>query len=328
MSGWIVEVLDRQHRVAQRVPVATWPVTLGRGYGCEVIVDDPHVAPRHAELMLDAETGALRVTDLGSRNGLRRPQGRDGRSGVRETGELTVRPGEWIETGRTRWRVCEPGTPVADELPLDERWQVPAGVAALVLLAALASVALQSWFGSPDADSPVPLLMTVMAVLVGLLGWSAVWAALTRLWQPRAHGFDHLAWIAAAVLVVQALEWLRDTVAFAFDWPLLATWERPLELVCLTVLLMGHARIAVGHRPRWAGTAAVLLLVGGMGMSMLENWQSQRQPLPAQFMSVMRPPGWHLGREGPVEPLFEALQAQKADIDALRKVDGAADDVD
>src|SRR4029450_1978129 len=44
----IVEVLDRDGHVRSIVPVTSWPVPIGRAIDCDVVLDDAHVAARHA----------------------------------------------------------------------------------------------------------------------------------------------------------------------------------------------------------------------------------------------------------------------------------------
>jgi pSer/pThr/pTyr-binding forkhead associated (FHA) protein len=43
-----VEVLDRRGRVAERAAVDQLPFRIGRGYDCDLILDDPHVDALHA----------------------------------------------------------------------------------------------------------------------------------------------------------------------------------------------------------------------------------------------------------------------------------------
>ena len=64
-----LEVLDGRDHVVQRVGVAEFPVTVGRAYTNQLILDDPYVCPAHAVIECD-EQGAVRVRDLGSVNGL------------------------------------------------------------------------------------------------------------------------------------------------------------------------------------------------------------------------------------------------------------------
>ncbi|MEO7386962.1 MAG: FHA domain-containing protein, partial [Gammaproteobacteria bacterium] len=59
-------MLSRQRFVLQ-FPGA--PVVIGRDLACDVVLNDPYVAPRHAHLSL-AEDGTVRLDDLGTINGL------------------------------------------------------------------------------------------------------------------------------------------------------------------------------------------------------------------------------------------------------------------
>ena len=55
----VVEILDRDGHTRQLVPVWHWPVTIGRAIECDVVLDDPHVAARHATL--DDKDGQLQL---------------------------------------------------------------------------------------------------------------------------------------------------------------------------------------------------------------------------------------------------------------------------
>src|SRR6187200_3216580 len=63
----IVEVLDRDNHTRQVVPVARWPVTIGRAVDCDLVLDDPYVAAHHATL--DEIDGALMLIVGESVNG-------------------------------------------------------------------------------------------------------------------------------------------------------------------------------------------------------------------------------------------------------------------
>ena len=54
-------------RYGEQIPVPAPVVTVGRGAGCQVVIDDDSVSAQHARLEYDL--GAWRITDLGSTNG-------------------------------------------------------------------------------------------------------------------------------------------------------------------------------------------------------------------------------------------------------------------
>ena len=53
----VVDLLDRDGRARVTIGVRRWPVTVGRAVDCDVVLDDPHVAPHHAAL--SQEDGAV-----------------------------------------------------------------------------------------------------------------------------------------------------------------------------------------------------------------------------------------------------------------------------
>jgi hypothetical protein len=54
-------------RYGEQIPVPAPVVTVGRGAGCQVVIDDDSVSAQHARLEYDL--GAWRITDLSSTNG-------------------------------------------------------------------------------------------------------------------------------------------------------------------------------------------------------------------------------------------------------------------
>ena len=52
-----------------RIPVGKEPVTIGRLADCQVVLSDPNISRRHAEIRKDDETGGHLIVDLGSTNG-------------------------------------------------------------------------------------------------------------------------------------------------------------------------------------------------------------------------------------------------------------------
>ncbi|MDQ6784877.1 MAG: DUF3662 and FHA domain-containing protein [Actinomycetota bacterium] len=71
------------------------PAVLGRMPGCEVVLADPNVSRRHAEVRASGEGWV--VTDLGSTNGTKV-------NGVRISGSQSLRPGDDVRVGATSVR--------------------------------------------------------------------------------------------------------------------------------------------------------------------------------------------------------------------------------
>ena len=55
----LLEAFDRHGALLARAPVTRWPVTVGRSLECDLVLDDPHVAPTH--LRIDRAADAPRT---------------------------------------------------------------------------------------------------------------------------------------------------------------------------------------------------------------------------------------------------------------------------
>ena len=66
-NRWIVESRSANGEPGQRTRIRSLPFRIGRGAEVELGISSPHVSKSHAEIYSDGE--ALRVRDLGSRNG-------------------------------------------------------------------------------------------------------------------------------------------------------------------------------------------------------------------------------------------------------------------
>lgn len=206
------EVLDRRGRVRARVRVAELPFRIGRGYDCDLILDDPHVSPLHAVVERDAE-GRIWLRDAGSRNGVH-VEGSRGRSeAVALRGEVSVR------LGRTLLRLRAADFAVPEALPIVERsapaqWLLEHWSAALVVPAfCTALLLLEEFRRSTSPFEPLQALSSVAWGLLIYLAWVGCWALLNRLLRHRSRWVAHstVAFLSAGLytLVEWGFEWLR-----------------------------------------------------------------------------------------------------------------------
>jgi hypothetical protein len=241
----------------QRFAGAGAECRVGRDLACDTVLDDEHVAPRHALLTL-LDDGRVRVQDLGTRNGTRV----DGKRVPAETG-VVVAQGE-IVVGSTHLRVRTLHTPVAQERAFRRefvrRHRTPLAVAGVA--ACLAYAAFFRWL-----DAPVSLtrsVTTAVLVTLGLLAlWTGLWALTTKLnqgvWQVRVH--LTIASIAAALCAWGY--WVAGLVAFSAQWSMLAEVGVAVVGVSAFVAVYLHLREATRYGRRvslaLAGAAAVVI---------------------------------------------------------------------
>ena len=249
----LVEVLDVHGlvRFQHRCSGAARQLTIGRSLACDIVVDDPYVAPEHARLTLQ-DDGRVHVMDLQTRNGTRVQARRIGADGE------SVQDAELI-VGRTRLRVRGNIAELPPERifrrDLLRRRRLVLALSGLALCVGFA-VFLQ-WLRAPERLAP-RALVAVLATCAVLAVWTFMWALVTRLthgeWRVRVH----LA-IASLTLALAAWGyWTAGLAAFAFQWHWLAV---PMTLAA-ALLAFGmtwlHLRYATDYRN---GPAAALALL-------------------------------------------------------------------
>jgi len=262
---WI-EVLGRGG-VEQRARLERLPALIGRGYGSDVLVDDPLADAAHARLVSD-ETGALRIEDLGTVNGTT-VNGETYRAAA-----VAVLPGSIVRIGRTRLRLATSDMavpPAAVALHSDSAELTPRqrGMLALIPLAGLVLMVVSGWLSDTE-DDPASLATGGVVFLLLVAAWAGAWALGGRL-SPhrRAHFAEHnaLAWLF--LLGVTATGWI-------FGWLDFLTESRALEIVGYVVsgilfvwLINGHLRFTSRLEPRRRLLVALLVTIGLGGIGSL-----------------------------------------------------------
>jgi hypothetical protein len=308
-----VEVLDRHNTVTQRTRLDALPARIGRGYECEVIVDDPFMAPVHAELRLDAAQ-ELVLVDAGSRNGTRR------------IGHRPTAPGEHIvahdavyELGKTRLRIRDTGVALAPERTLAGEWRIPVWVEWVSMIALFAVVAFEAWFDMVNEVKPLDIVKAVGATCALLSIWAGIWALVNRLFHGISHYRKHLALATIGLLVSVAFMWISDITAFALNWAWLSNWRSLGFFVLVSAVILGHLAIANGQIKRGSAVTVGIIGIAAMALSIGSTYQSQKRFAPNAFMATVLPPSWRLAPASDVSKLTGAMDAAKAHVDALRK---------
>jgi hypothetical protein len=317
----ILEVLDtRAGAVRTRLRLDALPLTIGRGYANDLILDDPYVDARHARITRDEE-GRLRVEDLGSLNGLA-AEGGPARAAWVEAGAGTE-----VRLGRTTLRFRDPEEPVPPALPdaaegaepAPARWlATPAGRLA-VSGAALAAVAVYTWLGSYQRSSASEVFAGVLAF--GMLGalWAGIWAIAGRVVVHRFHFLGHFAVASAVVLAILAWVALGEWVSFLFpDNPVSSVAEIGVGLALVAALVAGHLGLASalprGHRWRaGVATSGFLLAVGGLA-ALTDGESFSDVP---QFPGVLKPVRAHWLPVDSREEFARMATELKEEVDAL-----------
>lgn len=325
----VVERLDRDGRVMQADPVHAWPVSLGRALDCDVILDDPHVAARHA--VLDASSGQP-VLQVGETvNGAVTARGSVG-AGQR----LTLQQGEIWRLGTTRLRVRLPSDPLPAERPLSRHAMeasaphapMAAGWRSLVLLAAavLGWTWADQWLSSDPGSGAAHYLGSLMFTATGLGVWALFWSLGSKLFQGRLHYWLHLRLALRYVLIWSAVTAVLPMAAFVSGWVILSRIAELVGMVVLCALLLAHLSVLLPGRRRALALGLGLALVVGTGLSTWLQHQRQARWFSELYLTTLLPPPLRLAPPAAHTALIEDARSLRAKLDELARASDEGDD--
>lgn len=263
----IAEVLERSHKVRERVRLTAFPARIGRAYDNDVILDDAFVAPHHAELTIDAD-GQLVLTDLQSENGtLWLPK-------LETVDHLTLGPDTLLRMGHSLLRLRTPEVALApariDTLSRSRfgRWISTGGAFALLLALTLALLALGEYQASAQRTTASRLLLQTVELAAFVPIWASLWAILSRVFSHHAAYRTHAAIACLALISFLTLDTISEYFAFAFSANLLADIASHLLLgTLIAVVLYAHIRFATLLTPKRAAAISSSVAVLGIGFS-------------------------------------------------------------
>jgi hypothetical protein len=278
-----VEVQARPSESPVRHRLTQPEIRIGRAYDNDIVLDDPHVAPAHLRLFRD-ETGALRVEDLGSRNGLYLD-----RSKTRITG-TTLDGTETLRIGRTRLAIRTVDHPVPPELPIiRERRVWPLAILFVLLILGLEMTS--AWSNDPGIPNAGRYLNGLLPYLVATSIWTGVWSMISRVFSGTARIERHAVIAFGALFIFSVIDEFGDIGAFAFSAPALASldywagWSLVAIAIYLHLRIVGPGRAAL----KLSGAVAVAAVAFIYRLIMLSDSQAV---IPPSFVHRLLPPSF------------------------------------
>ena len=318
----LIEAFDRHGALLARAPVTRWPVTVGRALDCDLVLDDPCVAPTH--LRIDRTVAAPRTVQvevLETRNGARLQRKHHGQ------GERFDWPdGTPIDLGHTHLTLRLADTPIAPEQPLPQfPWRTLGTTAALVVLVLLAGLG-ESWLDARDTQQYLKTAPGVLLMLVVMLtAWSGAWAAANKVFAGRLQFWRHVRIACIAALAVDAVHLLAHLTAFAFSLEVFARFAYLLIVLVLAGALYAHLATLLPRRRvglAWMVAAVVAL---GMPAWLGAQWLNNMRLSKTLYASSMFPPALRVAPAVPVEQFLQEAGSLRGKLDRRLRDDGQAD---
>lgn len=313
----VIEVLDRDGQVRQSQRVSAWPLRIGRALDNDLTLPDPHVAPHHCLLDMDAQGLALQALDTA--NGVQ-----VGRQRVR-SGERAPLPDDGtpleLVAGRTRLRLRRAGESLAPELPLEaaatrtQRFG-PTLAAGGGLALALGFV---TWLDSDPDTFARSLGAAALTAVMGASIWIALWSLLSKTFTRQTAASWHL-----KVFLMGSLAWmvsgtLPGLFAFSLSWPALADFGFVAGHAVAAATLYFHLLAVEPSRPKLMRGVAVAAFVVGTGITLWSNHQRSDRLGSDLYLSSLFPPALRLARPVPAELFVDGLAALQPVLDKKAK---------
>jgi hypothetical protein len=273
----ILEVMEGRGSMRTRVRLEALPLRIGRGLDNDLILDDPYVDARHAQITHGVSGGVI-VEDLGSTNGI--VVGR----GPERAASVAVVPGTELRIGRTVLRFRDSAEVVAAALVDDagESHSLPAWAAkpaayVAVSFAAMVAIALYFWLDTYQQEAASETFTTMLALSAVGSVWSGIWAIAGRIIVQRFRFVAHFALFSSVLLVVFAWTAITEWASFLFpDNHVTDALSIVLTLVLVAVMIAGHLRLAssLSSRRRWtvgAAVSAAMIVLVGLGALTVEE---------------------------------------------------------
>ncbi|WP_010460360.1 FHA domain-containing protein [Acidovorax radicis] len=319
----VIEAFDRHGALLARAPITRWPVTVGRGLDCDLVLDDPFVAPTH--LRIDRAADGPRIVQvevLETRNGARLQRKHHGK------GERFDWPdGTPIDLGRTHIALRLADTPIADEQALPQfPWRTVASTAALVAL--VMAVALgSSWLEARDASKYLKSLPGVLLSLLLFLGvWSGTWAVANKVFAGHLQFWRHVRIACTMYLVADAVQLVSHFAAFTFSWETLAHLAYLLMVLVLAGGLYAHLAAVLPRRRVGLAWTVVAVVALGVPAWLGAQWLNRMRLSDALYMSSLFPPSLRVAPAVPVEQFLQDTESLRGKLDRRLRDDGHADD--
>jgi pSer/pThr/pTyr-binding forkhead associated (FHA) protein len=311
---WI-EVLGRHRETAARFRIDGNEALIGRGYGNDVVLDDPHVAPAHLRVYRNAE-GALVAQDLGSVNGIRLERGKQ------RLDEVLIEGDRPLRIGQTLIRVRDADFAVAPERSLK---RPPSNWPAIVLMGAafVFLTVMETSIGQTREAKAASYLGTLAPQLVLGAIWVTGWSLVCRVFSGAARFERHLLIALEALIGMAIAGQVVVVAAFAFALPVLVQYPAAPDWVILGIAVLAHLRtIGPGRmRLKLAAAAAIpVLVVGYEAIAMTGMNPAYRQPA---VVRQLMPPELRLVPNQSTSVFFEDAAGLKPGLDKARTEEAA-----
>lgn len=308
---FFIEIMTAAGDVAHRFRFEHLPVSIGRAYDNDIILDDPYAAAHHAVIEMN-QLDELTLRDLGSKNSIKHNHQSDN--------FFVINGDTHYRLGRSELRIRAIDFQVAEEKEdlSDHRWD--GWVTTIIGIVLIGITGLFEQWSTDFSDKDVSeYLLTLVALLTGAAAWVGVWALLNRLLSGRTRFGRHTIIAACGLLVSGLWENLSNIIAYAFSWEPLATFTAlPGILIGACVIYYHLMSLGIKESERIKFYVSGLTLFAAI-VVLVQNYQSSHYLRDKLYMDVIYPPYVRVSDEITLEDLSKDIEGLQEIADKDRK---------
>lgn len=322
MLGWL-EQLSATGELVSSWPISTSGLVIGRGYACDVRLEDPFCAETHVRIL--PSDGGLTLVDQGSINGLQTLAG----TALRLPCQIPLEQEFLLGKSRLRVRTAAYGLTPEQSLLLSKRpasapehstrWLTSTRPLILASVALLALELLGVWLSASAEAKASTYLGPMLTATTLVLSWVAFWSLLSRLFGGAARFKSHLWVTLLAMLGFGLLNLLISHLGFMFLMPGLVPLAAASAVLIFAALVYQHLCI-IGPEALKMKRFAVLgsLILAALGSSVV--WYEGRDRRGGIDIEVsLKPPTLRLRPAISVESAVDLLDQLKPGLELARR---------
>ncbi|HWV14541.1 MAG TPA: FHA domain-containing protein [Cellvibrio sp.] len=314
-SAYFIEILNNSGEVQSRQKFSSLPIRIGRGYGNDIILDDPHTAAEHA-IVDNNEEGLLIIRNCASHNGIRVK----GQAAKQRQDSFNIHGDSVFHLGHTQVRVRTQEYAVAPEIidGFNHRWEGwPLALLAISLIGIIAFN--NAWLSDIENNKTTAYIINICMWFGYSLLWAGIWALANRVFGGTAHFSRHLLILGCGLTLLYIWGYLSITLAYAFSWTLLTRFGNHSEIFILAIIIYFHLRQITPRRGKRLKVICAALALLGSALVLMKNYQSSNQYADELYMDEILPPAVRMSRNHSLEEFNENISQLKTAVDEERE---------
>lgn len=268
--------------------VTEFPLSLGRGFVNDIILPDPHISPRHAEIHHTGTEWVLR--DLASDNGIQL------NGQPLKDGQATLKSGDSLMMGRTPVMIFDPNHTVAPTQKLERTSPFIAHVSGFAapwvyFVLAIAAICLMDYITVWTENTAGQVTKMAGGIAFGILLWTLPWSVVGRLIRHRSGFRAHVGLISLCVLLAAIFWPVQDLLNFLTNQNTLSVaFEYVVNFALVAGLVYGSLTVATHMQARRRISAAFFFTLGMFGITFAMTYMADEAFIPQpEYAAVLEP---------------------------------------